>query len=145
MGALNFVDQIHHTRRVYANHKRLIDIQQQYDDAADPVNRAVYAEQAGFVIEHQIEHLAASWLARALTSLPLDGLRADCVDWLARGEQAWAEAAGGGCPDCARNVFHSRHTTVAERNAEITALKAKLRAVKPTPPSRDERTGGFQR
>lgn len=93
MGALNIAEQVHHTRRVYANHKRLIDIQQQYDDATDLTKRAVCAEQAGFLVEHQIEHLTASWLARALTSLPIDGLRADCADWRARGEQAWAEAA----------------------------------------------------
>lgn len=86
-------DQIHHTRRVYRNHQRLIDLQQQYDDSTDPTNRAVIAEQAAFVTEHQIEHLSASKLARALTSLPLGTLAADRAGWLTRSQQAWAEAA----------------------------------------------------
>ncbi|WP_433651020.1 hypothetical protein ACQP2C_32420 [Micromonospora zamorensis] len=86
-------DQIHHTRRVYRNHQRLIDLQQQYDDSTDNTNRAVIAERAAFVVEHQIEHLTASKLARAVTSLPLASLEAARADWVTRSEQAWADAA----------------------------------------------------
>lgn len=36
-----------------------------------------------------------------------------------------------GCPDCAKRAFHDRHTTVAQRRAEMDALAAELRAAGP--------------
>ncbi len=89
----SLADQIHHTRKVYRNHKRLIDLEKLYDDATDPVNRAAIAERMAFIIEHQIEHLGVSWLARALTSLRVSTLHVDRAVWLTRSEQAWAQAA----------------------------------------------------
>lgn len=86
-------DEIHHTRRVYRNHDRLIAAEADYANATDPTNRAVTAEQIAFLIEHQIEHLEASRLARATSSLPVDVLRDEMATWKARAEEAWAEAA----------------------------------------------------
>lgn len=85
-------EHIRHTRRVYANHKRIIDLDTQYDTSTDPATKAVIADQVVFLIDGQLDRLAASRLARTVTFLPAVNLREARREWLARSKQAWADA-----------------------------------------------------
>jgi hypothetical protein len=89
-------DEWRHARIVYRIHDRIIELQGQFDRADLPVNRAVFAMQIAGRQESQADHLAASWLARAVTALPSpDVLRDDARRWNALSDELFAEAAKG--------------------------------------------------
>jgi hypothetical protein len=89
-------DEWRHASAVIRDHDRLIELQGKFDRADLPVNRAVLAMQIAGRQESQADHLAASWLARAVTALPRpDALRDDARRWNALSDDLFAEAAKG--------------------------------------------------
>jgi hypothetical protein len=85
--------QYDHTRRVLRAHRRIVELQQQYDNATTNADRAQTAEWIADLLNTQADHLEASWLARAAYSLPTPaGLRAEAAEWLSKATDLWQNA-----------------------------------------------------
>lgn len=86
---------ITHARRVWAEQSQITAATATYyDDTEALATRAAAAERIATGLDRQAAHLAASWLARAVTALPpSDTVQAMAADWRRRAEEMWYDLA----------------------------------------------------
>jgi hypothetical protein len=92
-GLTTLGDELSHTRRVHRVHRRIVDLEAQFDLAETKAERAVISERIASLVDSQADRVAASRLARVATGLTAQARRQDADLWRQLAEGLWADAA----------------------------------------------------